>query len=449
MIRRLKRRMILLVLAGLLLASAGLVTAINWMNWNRLQLQANSVLDMLAENGGQRPDYSRFFQQDRPLGQETPPPLPTGGMWEENRPQNGGRLGLDDRQVVWNRYGVRRNADLVNAASLSNYYTITLNAEGQVCAWTSERQDLYTDEDMALVAATVLRRGKASGRVDTQFYRLTDPDGEGKQLLIVVDSRLEIQSAQGVLRLTALVAVAEDVLLSLAAVWLIRRLVQPVDEAMEKQKQFVWDASHELKTPLAVISANAEALAADTSDIKPLEYIRSEVQRTDHLIQNLLSLARMEKNGVQTSRQRFDLSRALTQVALPFESTLFETGKEMRLDIPDGIFYTGDEEMMKQLTVILLSNAEKYSDPGGVVEVALEAKGEKRVIRVHNTGPAIPAEAQARIFDRFYRVDSSHTRAIDGNGLGLAIAQSIVNAHKGKITVHSAEGEGTTFTVTL
>ena len=105
--------------------------------------------------------------------------------------------------------------------------------------------------------------------------------------------------------------------------------------------------------------------------------------------------------------------------------------------------------MIKQLAVILLSNAQKYSDDGGKIRLSLETKGERRILKVHNTGPTIPPEAQARIFDRFYRVDSSHNREIEGNGLGLAIAKSIVEAHKGKIAVHSAEGEGTAFTVTL
>ena len=143
---------------------------------------------------------------------------------------------------------------------------------------------------------------------------------------------MEVQNVENVLRVTALVAVAEDALLSLAAVWLIHRLVKPVDEAMEKQKQFVWDASHEMKTPLAVISANAEALAAEVGESKSLEFIQSEVQRTDHLIQNLLTLARMEKGTVQAQKQHFDLSRALLEVALPFESAVFETGKELTIN---------------------------------------------------------------------------------------------------------------------
>lgn len=428
MIRRLRRRMILVVLAGLLLASAGLVAAINWMNWNSLEQQAEQVLDMLAENNGQRPMPFDGESQRAPVRPEGTQP-PERGLWEQKYIRN------------------RGSKALMNAASMTNFYTAVIDEGGQVLSWHSDRTDLYTDEEIAEMALWAVQAGRDRGRNDTRFYCLTEQDGE--KLLIVVDSRLEIQNAESVLRLTVMVAVIEDALLSVGAVWLIRKMVKPVDEAMEKQKQFVWDASHELKTPLAVISANADVLAAEAGESKPLQYIQSEVRRTDSLIQNLLTLARMEKGTVEAAHVQFDLSRAIMEVALPFESTVFEEGKTLDMDIPEGIEYTGDQEMIKQLAVILLSNAAKYSDGGGKIRVSLEAKGEKRILRVHNTGPAIPPEAQQRIFDRFYRVDSSHNREVEGNGLGLAIAQNIVSAHRGKITVHSADGEGTEFTVIL
>ena len=428
MIRRLRRRVILVALAGLLLASAGLVIAINWMNWNSLEQQAGQVLDMLAENNGQRPVTAGEEDQRAPARPEGTQP-PDKGPGEQKKIKN------------------RGSKALMNAASMTNYYTAVIDEAGQVLSWHSDRTDLYTDQEIADMALWAVQAGKDRGRNDTRFYCLTEKDGE--RLLIVVDSRLEIQNAESVLRLTVLVAVIEDALLSVGAVWLIRKMVKPVDEAMEKQKQFVWDASHELKTPLAVISANADVLAAEAGESKPLQYIQSEVRRTDSLIQNLLTLARMEKGTAEASHVQFDLSRALLEVALPFESAVFEEGKTLEMDIPEGVEYTGDGEMIKQLAVILLSNAEKYSNDGGKIRVSLEAKGEKRILRVHNTGPAIPPEAQPRIFDRFYRVDSSHNREVEGNGLGLAIAQNIVSLHRGKITVHSAEGEGTEFTVTL
>ncbi len=435
MIRRLKKRMILLVLCGLLLASAGLVFAVNWINWRSIESQAEGILDMLAENNGQRPMLQLFADADFPP--ETPPALSEDG-------ENAAEWTFMKNDRRWRS----RGGDLRSAANLISSYTVLMDEKGCVISWDSDRASLYSDEDIAALAADVLKKGGDSGHIDTQYYRLVSR-GEDK-MLIVVDQRLAVQDFNRVLRLTCLFAVAEDALLALGAVLLIRRMVKPVDEAMEKQKQFVWDASHELKTPLAVISANAEALSGEAGNGgKALEYIQSEVRRADRLIGNLLTLARMEKGSVKAEHCRFDLSRAVLSVALPFESAAFEAGKTLETQIPEGIMYTGDEEMIKQLCVILLSNAQKYGEAHGVITVRLEARGDRRVLRVHNTGPAIPAEAQSRIFDRFYRVDSSHNSEVAGNGLGLAIARSIVEAHKGKITVSSAEGEGTAFTVTL
>ena len=435
MIKRLQVRLILLVLGGLLLASAGLVFAVNWMNWQSLISQSEGILDTLVESDGQRPLLKD--RQGADYSSETPPP------WLEQKDQKNQKFNFSGD----NHWSGPGGSDLRRVASMISSYTVELDCDNNILGWSSDRAELYGEEEISALVAEVLQRGADSGRVGSQFYRLTE--NGGVRLLIVADQRLAMQDAQRVLRLTCLFAVAQDALLSLGAILLIRRMVKPVDEAMEKQKQFVWDASHELKTPLAVISANAEVLAGEMGDSKPLQYIQSEVQRTDRLIQNLLTLARMEKGSVKPDMQPFDLSRAVLSVALPFESAVFESGKTLNIQVPDGIQYTGDSEMIKQLCVILLSNAEKYSDDRGAITLTLEARGERRILKVHNTGPAIPREAQARIFDRFYRVDSSHKSEVPGNGLGLAIARSIADAHKGKITVRSEEGEGTLFTVTL
>lgn len=424
MIRKLRNRMTLLTVAGLFLASAILVTAIFVMNMGSVTRQAEAVLDMLAQNDGQRPNLRKLdAQQTQRLG-AAPPDKPEGTPPAENR--NG-----------------RFSGDVRRAADLSNYFLVYLTSDGAVESWEGDRADLYTDEEISALAQEAVRCGQTSGRVGDLFFRRTD------DRLIVVDATLDMQSARSYLRATLLVAAAQWAVLSLAAAWLIRRMVRPVDEAMEKQKQFVWDASHELKTPLAVISANAEVLSNEIGENQSLQYIQSEVKRTDQLVQNLLTLARMEKNAAPKQHQAFDMSRALLEVALPFESAVYEAGKSIDMQIPDGLRLTGDEEMIKQLAMILLSNAVKYSDEHGKIALILEARGDRRIIRVRNTGPAIPAADQEKIFDRFYRVDSSHNRETPGNGLGLAIARNIVLLHKGKITVQSEEGKGTEFTVTL
>ena len=421
MIRRLRRRMTAMVISVLVLVSAGIVLAIHTANDRSIAAQAKSTLSVLAENSGSRPSIRRDGSRNR---------NGSSAQGSASRPGRGSQLP-----------DLRGGED--TAAGLSNSYTITLNEDNSVASWTSDRMDLYSDEQVSAVAESILREGRDSGRIGTQFYRkITE---SGSTLLIVLDARLDFLSASNVLRSMVFVAAAACLLLSLLAWLLIRRMIRPVEDAFTRQKQFVSDASHELKTPLAVISANAEVLEQEIGENEYLGYIRSEVRRTDSLVRNLLTLARMDRNNAGAEMKRFDMSHAVLDVVLPFESTVFEAGKTLVTDIPDGIDCTGNEEMVKQLAVILLSNALKYSDDGGRIEVTLKAKGRQRELTVFNTGNPISPADQLHIFDRFWRGDPSHSRETGGHGLGLAIARSIVETHRGKITVDSGENKGTAF----
>ena len=436
MIKRLRMRMTLMVIAVLLLVSAGIVLAIHLANERDITRQAEETLQVLAENSGSR------LSRPGDSGRENRPFKPEEDDDEDDE---------EDRRRDTRRGGRGEPAPFRSsgetAAGLGNSYTITLNRDGSVASWASDRADLYSDRQVASLAADILAQGKDSGRIGTQFYRKTE--SEGSVRLIVLDARLDFLSASNALRSAAVIAAAACVLLSLLAWLLIRRMVKPVEEAFIRQKQFVSDASHELKTPLAVISANAEVLEQEIGRNENLGYIRSEVRRTDSLVKNLLALARLDREGAGAEMKRFDLSRAVLDVTLPFESTVFEAGKTLETDVPEGIDCVGNEEMIQQLTVILLSNALKYSDEGGRIEIGLRARGKQRELRVFNTGTVISPEDQEKVFDRFWRADPAHGRDTGGHGLGLAIARSIVDAHRGRIAVDSRPGIGTAFTVTL
>lgn len=433
MIGKLRRRMTLMVIAVLILVSAGIVLAIHLANERSIAAQAEETLAVLADSSG-----SRSVLQEADPGRKAELSSP--------RPDDDGRGFRKDKRGGRGEPPALRSGSEAAAAGLSNSYTITLNRDGTVASWTSDRTDLYSDEQVTAMAESIQAEGKGSGRIGTQFYRKTEKDGQS--LLVVLDARLDYLSASNVLRSTILIAAAACVLLSLLAWLLIRKMVQPVEDAFTRQKQFVSDASHELKTPLAVISANAEVLEQEIGENEYLGYIRSEVRRTDSLVNNLLSLARMDRHEGTAEMKPFDLSHAVLDVVLPFESTVYEAGKTLETDIPEGIRCTGNEEMVQQLTVILLSNALKYSDENGRIAVSLKTHGKLRELRVFNTGEPIAPEDREKVFDRFWRADPAHGRETGGHGLGLAIARSIVEANKGKISVESGK-EGTTFTVTL
>ncbi len=470
MIKRLRLRMSLLVTAVLILVSAGIVLAIYEVNNRNIISQVESALDALAENHGERPALPDIGMMKPEEGTQppkpesgtddddnspppkpedasddtaaAPPPKPTGGT---NAPPGNSQM----QEPGARRMNPGRNMSVEEVANLSNYYTMTLDEEGVIRSWESDRSDLYSEEGLQEFADRVMELGKTSGRMDSQFYRLIDQDS-GSKLLIVLDARLEMMAGQRVLKVSALVAGLACLILSLGAYFLIRRMVQPVDEAFRKQQQFVWDASHELKTPLAVISANADLLEGEIGENEYLGYIRSEVQRTDSLVRNLLALARMDRGTVSHEMADVDLSEAVLGVLLPFESTVFEAGKTLDIEgVQPQVHVTGNESMLQQLTVILLSNALKYSDPHGTITVRLERKGRGAELRVRNTGDGITPGELERIFDRFYRTDRSRNSETGGEGLGLAIAKSIVEIHRGKIRAESELGEYAEFIVNL
>ena len=212
------------------------------------------------------------------------------------------------------------------------------------------------------------------------------------------------------------------------------------------------DASHELKTPLTVILTNTGILLSHPEDTvaeqrKWVEYIRDEAQRMRELVEDLLFLARHDAGREPPPDQTVDLSELLWSALLPFEPVAFEQGVELESGIQGGLTVRGRADQLRRLAAILLDNAVKYAGAQGKVRVAL-TRGEKggACLTVRNTGPAIPPE---HLFERFYRADDSRARSSGGYGLGLAIAKSIVESHRGTITVQSGAEEGTLFTVRL
>ncbi len=448
MIRQLQRKMTLLVIVVLVLVSTGIVIAIDQFNTANIITQVNSSLDVLEESQGQlslapsdkpsrKPGEDSSGEGTSSEGESssashTPPEKPSEGSHQPS-----GEPGRDRP----------RSLSREEVASLSNYYTVTLDEDGEITSLETDREDLYTQEDQQYFIDSVLASGTTSGHQGTQYYRLLDTD-EGK-MLIVLDARLEIAAGRSVLKTTLLVAGIACLVLSLLAWLLIRRMVRPVEEAFVRQQQFVWDASHELKTPLAVIQANADVLEGEIGENEYLGYIRSEIRRTDNLVKNLLTLARMDRGTQPRDLTDLNMSETVLSVLLPFESTVYEAGKTLETEIGENIRCHGNDAMLQQLTVILLSNALKYSSPGGTIRVTLTRRGHGCELRVFNTGEGIGPRDLQHIFDRFYRADSSHNSETGGEGLGLAIARSIVEIHKGKIHAESELGKSATFIVSL
>lgn len=246
---------------------------------------------------------------------------------------------------------------------------------------------------------------------------------------------------------------------ALLAFYLISRFLaklslRPVEQAWNQQRQFVADASHELKTPVTVILANTGIVLSHPQDTveqqsKWITYIQDEARQMKSLVDDLLFLAKSDVSRTAPISNPVCFSDLVTGSILPFESVAFENGVTLTEQISPGLTLSGDEEQLRRLVVILLDNAVKYAGEKGLVTVKLEEIQGKVCLSVHNTGPAIPEEHLPHLFERFYRSDASRNRDHGGYGLGLAIAKSIVDAHGGKIAVTSTPADGTAFTVTF
>lgn len=306
------------------------------------------------------------------------------------------------------------------------------------------------DEEMVLhIVQAALEREDDSGVLGDYSLRYLRRIGVVSVRIAFTDCTMEQATMRSLLLRSGLVALAALAVLAGLSYCLAGLVVGPVKRAWQEQKQFVSDASHELKTPLTVILSSSE-LAAEEQDVQRtkqyVEGIHAESLRMKALVEDMLTLARTE-SGTRPETEAVDLSDTVLESVLAFEPVAFESGRELVYDIQPELTVMGSGVQLRRLTDILLDNAVKYAAEGTPVRLLLRQEGRCAALRVENRGETIPAEKLRHIFDRFYRADESRSGG-EGFGLGLAIAQSIAQSHGGSIGCASEEGV-TRFTVTL
>jgi two-component system sensor histidine kinase CiaH len=299
---------------------------------------------------------------------------------------------------------------------------------------------------------------KGSGSFEFQNTRwefLVSPSPEGSYYRIIfLDVTNRYNDLSNLIYTFTLVGLITLVVIYFISRFFSNKAIEPIKEAFDKQKQFIADASHELKTPLAVINTNADALLLNSEDTisnqsKWIYYIKSEIERMSKLTNDLLYLAQVDNSDVALVHCDFNLSETVEEVILTMEAAIFEKDRILDYNIEPDLIIKGNSAQIKQVIMILLDNALKYSNDKGKISLNLVKYNNKAILTVSNTGTGIPKEHLDQIFHRFYRVDKSRSKNSGGYGLGLSIAKTIVEQHKGKISVKSIENQVTTFTVEL
>lgn len=324
------------------------------------------------------------------------------------------------------------------------YFTLDVWTTGRVYASWDGYYDLST-EDLAAVASAVLDQGQEMGTLEDMNLRYVCRQTALGWRITCADLSFETRIQQNLLRGSVLVGSGALLIFFVLSLLLSNWMVRPVERAWRQQRQFISDASHELKTPLTVILSSADMLQSGAGEadsrLRWMENIRAEGERMRRLVEDMLSLTRSEEAQEHRVLSRLDLSDLVDSCALTFETAAFERGVELVSDIAPDLHVVGDGDRMRQLVGILLDNAVKYCADGGRVELSLRREGRGSVLlRVSNPGAPIPAQERERIFDRFYRTDKSRGEK-SGYGLGLAIAKGIVTAMKGRIWVDCPEGQ--------
>lgn len=329
----------------------------------------------------------------------------------------------------------------------SRYFSVLLDQEGDIISTNVGKIAAVDASEAAVYAQTVLEGGRERGFLD--HYRYLVYTTERETHIIFLDCGRSLGNFRTFLLTSIAMSAAGLFAVLLLLVFLSRHIVKPFSDNYEKQKRFITDAGHELKTPLTIIDADAEVLEMDYGENEWLRDIQLQTKRLAELTNSLILLARMEEEHPKTELVDFPLSDMVEETLDGFQALARTRGRRLDSSIQPMLSFCGDEKALRRLVTILLDNAIKYANDGGRISLQLEQKKNTIYLRVFNTAESVPRDALNHLFDRFYRMDQSRNSQTGGYGLGLSIAAAIVNLHKGKISASTQDEHSLLITVAL
>ena len=318
-----------------------------------------------------------------------------------------------------------------------NVYTVLLDDDGKYQSLLNDSSYEDEEKESAIkIAKEIIENHKTDKHVSNLLFEKYSYSFNNN-MLTIVDNSYQTASITSFLIRNLFIFIILEVIVYFISSFLTKWISSPVEESFEREKRFLADASHELKTPIAVIMASADAYSND-KDNKWIDNIKDESDIMNKLVRDLLDLARLEKDS-EIIKKEENLSKIIEKFLLSYESLFFENNIKFDYDIKEDIIFKCNSDSIKELLSILIDNAIKYSDKKGIVKVNLY-KDKDIILEVTNKGIPIKEEDKEKIFERFYKVDKSRNRKSNNYGLGLSIAKKIVDLHDGKIEAYSKDG---------
>lgn len=422
MIKTLRRKFIAIAMCSMAIVLFLLIGGINLINYYHINASTDARLNILTNNQGSFPNENR---------NQAPP------------------IDFPDSKAS----GQKPFHEISPEAPFdTRFFTVILKADGTIVSVDTGKIAAVSTQEACDYALSLYENQKTEGYFNCYKYRAISVFGTAKEqhtMYIFLDCQRELTTFRDFLFASIAVSLLGMFLVFLLVVVFSRLLVKPVAESYEKQKRFITDASHELKTPLTIIDANTEVLEMETGENEWTKSIHNQIRRLTSLTEKLVFLSRMDEEAARLTMLDFSLSDAVAETAKPFEALASAQHKTLELTIAPNLSYHGDEATIRQLVSLLLDNAIKYSTENGSICLSLQANGKNKVLTVWNTAEGLTPGRLDILFERFYRPDTSRSSSTGGYGIGLSVAKAIVTAHKGRITAKSADGKSILFTIIL
>ncbi|MDE5939018.1 MAG: GHKL domain-containing protein [Lachnospiraceae bacterium] len=333
------------------------------------------------------------------------------------------------------------------AAFTTRFFTVHCDADGRIGAVSRDFISSVDEETAKAYAQAALARGGEKGYYGTYRY-LVRQDEKGITVLFL-NAAVHIQSMRSLLLVSLAIGLCSLLMVFFLILLFSRRAVRPYMKNIERQKRFITDAGHELKTPITSIATSADIAAMEHEGDEWIENIRRQAARLTRLVGDMVALSRLDEETPFPEKSRFSVSEAAWEIAEPFEVLAKAKGKKYSQRIEDDLTLYGDRGSIQRMISILLDNAVRYSDDGGEIRMQIYRRRSKVCIEVSNTCDLPDVSDLDRLFDRFYRMDESRSAMTGGTGIGLSMVQAIAETHGGKASVQSADGKEICFKVVL
>lgn len=410
MIKSLRKRFIIVAMCSTFLVLAVIMGTVNIANYCRMLNRADNMTAILTENDGK---FARLF------------------------PDNGEKK----------QRSFRKKFNRDDFSPETRFFSVVLDEEGNVLFCDVDKIASISKEEAGEYAKKIFENNSVKGFEDEYRYRKIACGAD--TLFIFLNCRQELSMFKFFMLISLSVSLLGFITVSVLIIVFSKIVIQPVAESYEKQKRFITDASHEIKTPLTIIDANTEVLEMESGENQWTKSTRNQVKRLTLLTQQLITLTKLDERNDTLEKSNFSISDAVIESIQSFCSLAETKNKRLDVRVEENIRFLGDEKSIRQMIGILMDNAIKYSAAGGAISVSLKRKGKKIQLKIFNEAEDIPQGKLDVLFERFYRLDTSRNSETGGSGIGLSVVKAIVLSQGGKINAYSTDGNSLTVEIIL